>query len=83
MILGMEIGLAIYGVLALIRGKFTVSSKKVVTGTAAYVLGLLSLCPMPLAFVVIIGLVSSGKVDPEGKDQWVLLAIEAGIVIGL
>lgn len=82
MILGMEIGLAIYGFLALIRGRFTVSSKKVVTGTAAYVLGLLSLCPIPLAFLIALVLVSSGKVDPEGNDKWVLVGVEAGIVIG-
>jgi hypothetical protein len=81
-ILGIEIALVIYGILALIRGKFVVSSKKVVTGGAAYFLGILSLCPMPIAFVVILGVHQAGILDAQ-KDQLTMAVIEAAIVIGM
>jgi hypothetical protein len=55
MILGAEIGLAIMGLLALIRGRMTVSKTKVVVGWPARLLGLLALTPLPL--VLLIGII--------------------------
>ena len=85
MILGMEIGLAIVGLIALFGGKFTISKTKVVQGMPARLLGLLALTPFPLALVVVLGYVAANApANPEQfvKDnQWTLIGIEAGIVI--
>jgi hypothetical protein len=52
MILGLYIGLAVAGILALIRGRMQISKSKIVIGVPARLLGLLGLTPLPLAIVV-------------------------------
>jgi hypothetical protein len=54
MIIGAEIGLIIAGILALVRGKMTVSKNKVATGSPAYIGGVIMLLPIPLAFVLVL-----------------------------
>jgi hypothetical protein len=87
MILGMEIGLAIAGLLALIRGRMTISSTKVVEGTPAYLLGILAMCPLPLAFMVgfVYGVANArqGNQQIGENEKWILLGIEAALVIGI
>jgi disulfide bond formation protein DsbB len=85
MILGLEIGLAIIGLIALFGGKFTISKTKVVEGVPARLLGLLALTPFPLAFVVVVGYVAANApANPEqfvADNQWTIIGIEAAIVI--
>ena len=85
MILGVEIALAIVGLIALFGGKLTISKTKVVRGAPARLLGLLALSPFPLAFVVVLGYVAANApADPErfvADNQWTIIGIEAGIVI--
>ena len=75
MILGMEIGLAIFGLIALVKGKMTVSKNKVVVGAAARLLGLLALTPLPAAllFVVLYAAAQGGQVrlgrNPDGEPR--------------
>jgi hypothetical protein len=85
MILGMEIGLAIFGILALVKGKMTLSKNKVVVGAPARLLGLLALMPLPVAFGVGLlyalseGPVNAGRVADDNKLA--LAAVEGGIVV--
>lgn len=52
MILGLYVGLAIVGILALVRGRMQITKSKIVVGVPARLLGLLGLTPLPLALVV-------------------------------
>lgn len=87
MILGLEIGMLIFGLVALVRGKFTLSKNKVVEGAAARLLGLLALTPLPLALaVVFLYVAASSPANPEkfAEDNKLTIAlIEAGVVIGI
>lgn len=89
MILGMEIGLAIFGILALVRGKMTISKTKVVVGAPARLLGLFALTPLPLAFMAgVIYAVREGGGNPQGfvandNARLTLALIEGGIVVGV
>lgn len=87
MILGIEIAMLVIGLLALVRGKMTVTGSKVVVGVPARLLGALALTPLPAAFVAIIGFVAlNAPADPEQFTQdkkLTIMAIEAVIVIGI
>ncbi|MCE9561934.1 MAG: hypothetical protein K8U57_07755 [Planctomycetes bacterium] len=87
MILGMEIAMLVIGFLALVRGKLTLSATKVVEGMPARLLGMLAMTPLPLALMAGIAIaVAQGPGDPEKfaeDNRWTLIAIEAGIVIGV
>lgn len=50
MILGIEIGLFIMGVIALVNGKMKFSANKVVEGTPARLLGVLAVLTLPIVF---------------------------------
>ncbi len=87
MICGMEIGLAIFGILALVRGKMTLSKNKIVIGAPARLLGLVALAPLPLAFGagVLFAITQGAEANAERfaeDNRWTLTLIEAGIVIG-
>jgi len=87
MILGMEIAMLVIGFLALVRGKLTITPTKVVEGAPARLLGMLAMTPLPLALAAGIAIaVVQGPADPEKfaeDNRWTLIAIEAGIVIGI
>lgn len=87
MILGIEIALAIYGLIALIGGKLTISKTKVVLGVPARLLGALALTPLPLAFAAVIVYVAvQAPANPERfaeDNKLTLVLIEAVIVIGV
>src|SRR5690348_12597804 len=87
MILGIEIAMIVVGILALVRGKMTVTGNKVVIGLPARLLGLLALTPLPVVFVAVIGYIAlNAPADPEQFAQdkkWTITAIEAVIVIGI
>jgi hypothetical protein len=87
MILGIEIAMIVVGLLALVRGKMTISKNKVVTGAAARLLGLVALTPLPVAFAAVALYVAvSGVGDPERfveDNKLTIMLIEAGVVIGI
>lgn len=92
MILGLEIGLAIMGILALIRGRMQLSKTKIVTGIPARLLGAMALTPFPIALVVILiyTMISvDNPANPVNVEKWVnehqtnISLIEAGIAIGM
>jgi hypothetical protein len=80
----LEVALAVYGLMALVKGRMSLG-KKVVVGTPARVLGLLAMAPLPIAFTagVIYGAqqAAAGKGQLGNDDTLTLAAIEAGIVI--
>lgn len=84
---GIAVGLTIFGLLGLIRGKMTISKTKVVVGVPARLLGLLAMTPIPLLLSVgvVIGLMNLNE-DPQKlqKDNQLLFAaIEVGVVVGV
>src|SRR4029077_10668063 len=89
MIIGLYIGLAIVGILALVRGRLQISKHKIVIGVPARLLGLLGLAPLPLALVV--GMVyvaaSVDVTDPQAvqrftqEHKWTFTIIE-GVCVG-
>lgn len=85
MILGIEIAMIIVGLLALVRGRMTISKNKVVTGAAARLLGLVALTPLPVAFAgVALYVAASAPGDPERfveDNKFAIMGIEAGVVI--
>jgi hypothetical protein len=83
MILGVGIAMIIVGLLALVRGKMTISKSKVVVGAPARLLGLLALTPYPIAIVAVLLYVASKGGQVGEDDQWTMTAIEGGIVIGM
>ena len=87
MILGVEIALAIMGIMALIRGRMQMTGSKVVVGGAARAMGFLALTPVPIATAVALGWMATvNPPDPERFFQdnlKITAAIEAGVVIGM
>jgi hypothetical protein len=72
MIIGMYIGLAIAGILAMVRGRMQISKQKIVVGIPARLLGILGLTPLPLALLVgvIYTAVSVDVTDPVALQQF-------------
>jgi hypothetical protein len=66
MILGAEIGVTIYGLMALIRGKFSMGKNREIVGLPARMLGLLCLATLPL--VIGLGFVVGFAAAMNGKD---------------
>jgi hypothetical protein len=87
MILGIEIAMAIYGLMGLFGGKMTISKTKVVLGAPARLLGAIALTPLPVAFVVILLYVASqNPANPErfaDENKLTIALIEAVVVIGI
>src|SRR5262249_39010783 len=87
MILGLEIGMLIAGLMALITGKVTLSKSRVIVGAPARVAGGFLLLPVPLAFAI--GLTIGYVQATRGRQQWMdqiqgsLPFIELGIALAL
>lgn len=78
MILGAEIGLFIYGLIAIIRGIYSMGKGQKVIGPKARLLGALCMAPIPLSMMV--GIVI-GLTNPEGLASGELRGLIAGIEI--
>lgn len=91
MILGLEIGLFVFGLMAVINGRMKFGENKVVEGLGARLLGLLAMAPLPLAFTVgfVYGFMKAANDPNFDADQFAqdnalaLAGVEAAIVIGL
>jgi hypothetical protein len=84
MILGLEIGMLIVGIIALARGKFSLTKKQVVEGATARVVGFVLILPLPLAFaagfVISFGQAAQGKQVQLEDLKGTLTMVELGIV---
>jgi hypothetical protein len=85
MILGAEIGMIVIGIIALVKGKLTLSKKKVVYGTPARFLAIITFMPLPTAFVigaiVATASVAQGRTITQENFRGTAAAIEAAVVI--
>src|SRR5437879_1799730 len=85
MCLVLEIGMLIFGIIALITGKFTLTRNKVVYGVPARIIGVIMILPLPLgllvAFVIIGALVAQGRFTP-GNIPIAINFIEPAIIFG-
>jgi hypothetical protein len=85
MILGLEIGMLIAGIIALVKGSLRLSGKHVVEGISARLMGLILLLPLPLAFAVgfLIGFGEGlqGKPVQAQELQGTLTGVEVIIVV--
>jgi hypothetical protein len=81
----MEFFLLVFGVVALIRGKFTISSRRVVEGVPARVLGLVAIIPLPLFILggIVLGILKGDKAAQFfEKNKSIFVAIElVGVAI--
>lgn len=91
MILGLEIGMLIAGLLAVVRGRMELTPTIVAEGVAARLLGVLAMTPIPAA-VVVIGAYTvancTGKTQAQieawaEKERTNLVVIEACVVVGI
>src|SRR5262249_35014620 len=85
MILGLEIGLIVAGLIVLVTGKFKLGKDRIATGAAARIAGAVFLLPFPVAFAIgfIIALVraSEGKSSDSADLKLTLGMIELGVCI--
>jgi hypothetical protein len=86
MILGMEIGMIIFGVVSLTTGRLTLSKTRAVTGPLARGLAVVLLLPIPLAYTahgfVHATFVTHGRrVGTDSRFVWSVIAVEAVITV--
>jgi hypothetical protein len=86
MLLLYEIGLGIFGLITVIRGKMALSSTKVVEGIPAYMLGILAMVPLPLAFTIglVVGFMHAkdgNEFKLDNENQLMFAVIELGICL--
>jgi hypothetical protein len=86
MILGLQIGMLIYGIMALISGKLTLSKTRVVTGPMARYLAIVLLAPVPVAYLAHGSLhanfLARGKMaGNENGFRWTMIGVEAAITL--
>ena len=81
MLIGAEIGMFIYGLVALFRGKFSAGADKTVTGGRARVLGVICMIPIPLALMAGVVFAILNPNHDFTKKNWGLVGAEAGIVV--
>jgi hypothetical protein len=90
MILGLEIAMIVMGIIALIRGEMKFSANKYVYGTAARLLGILALLPLPIAFCIgfVVGATEAvnnpnvNQAEFMEKHRTTLVITEVVIVLG-
>jgi WD40 repeat protein len=85
MVLGLEIGLIVAGLIVLVTGKFKLGKNRVARGAAARFAGAVLLLPLPLAFGIgfIVGLERAGEGQPlDSADFKLTLSLmELGVCI--
>lgn len=85
MVLIGEIVLLVVGIMALVKGKLTLSKKHVLYGTPARLVGLIGMAPLPLSFAggMAIGIyyAAQGKPFDVGTHYGKLALMEIGILI--
>jgi hypothetical protein len=80
MIFGAQMGLLIYGIIAMIRGQYSMGKGKKVIGSKARLLG--SVCLAPMVLSMIVGMVV-GFLNPDAVVSGELKGLIAGIEIAI
>ena len=80
MIFGAQIGLLIYGIIAMIRGQYSMGKGRRVIGSKARLLGAVCSAPMPLSMIA--GIVI-GFLNPDAVVAGELKGVIAGIEIAI
>jgi len=83
MILGMEIGLLIAGIIALATGKMKLSKTKAAVGAPARIAGIIAILPLPLSFMVGVAIGAASVAQGRSVDdiKWTATAIEIAILL--
>jgi hypothetical protein len=81
-----EIGMLIFGIIALVTGKFSLTRSRVVQGTAARIVGAVLVLPLPLGLLVgvVMGVglgINAAKQGKQGLDQAELAKLQPKITI--
>lgn len=76
MVMGLEIGMLSYGLYALFTGKFQISKQRIVVGNSARLSGLFLVLPLPVVFILFLGMGS----QIQGMNI-APIAIEVGIIV--
>jgi hypothetical protein len=84
-ILGAEIGLLVFAIITLVRGKLVLTKNRVVTGVPARLLAIIGLLPLPLSLVagVVIGMVLVARGQAQALDQTNVRIIGAVIELSI
>ena len=84
MIFGMEIGLLVAGLIAVVTGKFKLTKRRLVVGAPARIAGLVLMLPLPLALAMafVIALTEAGPGRRFDAAQWqgTLTLVELGLI---
>jgi hypothetical protein len=80
MIFGAQIGLLIYGIIAIIRGRYSMGKGKKVIGSKARLLGAVCLAPIPLSMIAGTAI---GFLNPDAVVAGELKGVIAGIEIAI
>ncbi|MGD9007269.1 MAG: hypothetical protein PVG41_05075 [Desulfobacteraceae bacterium] len=82
MIFGAQIGLLIYGIIAIIRGQYSMRKGRKVIGSKARLLGAVCMAPIPLAMIAgtVIGFLNPDAVI-AGELKGLIAGIEIAILI--
>ena len=91
LVIGLGIGLIIAGIIALVKGKLSLTKTRAVQGVPARLLGVALMTPLPISFVVVMvyTLMNVDPNDQQQMNQWgqdndmKLTLIMAGVEIGL
>jgi hypothetical protein len=81
MLLILEIGMLIAGIIALITGKLTLTKKKVVLGTPARVVGLIWFIPLPVALLISLMLRPAKTQEEQNRLVTTILVIEIALIL--
>jgi hypothetical protein len=81
----LQLALAIWGIIVLFTGKLKVTSRKQVEGTAARLLGLVMLAPLPVGFAIGLGVGMWASVNGKSLDdiRMPMLAVDVVLVLGV
>src|SRR5436309_12048181 len=82
-ILGAEIGLLVFAIITLVRGRLVLTKNRVVTGVPARLLAIIGLVPLPLSLVLglALGMVLVARGQPV--DQMHMTLMGAGIELSV
>src|SRR5438477_6757840 len=85
MILGAEIGMIVMGIMALVKGQMVLTKKKIVYGTPARFLAIITFLPLPTSLVIAATVatisVAKGQNVTQESFKWTGAGIEAAVVV--
>lgn len=76
MIMGLEVGMLVYGLYTLFTGKFQISKQRIVESSSACLAGFFFILPLPVAFSLFLSM--GAQIQQMGVAPF---AIEIGIIV--